>query len=556
MSDPKPLKSKQERRQEIVNAIDRVVSMDATPDKESLRNLLIITAQMENSFGYDSSAYGRSYTNSFMSIDGNALDALYEQPKDSKGNTLPFTAKGLETQEKLKNFGYANKEQFQKALKEDDPFASILAARLYYANSPQSLPQNDFDGLYDYYSKEYNKSGMSKYHDYDQGKERARNIRNVFPIPQSSSAQKLNNANQESEARYSKPQELTNNPMKGLTGDPIERVTNSPMKGLTNSPLGRLNPTQSPSSIDNATEDNYLDYNTNVLENTGPNKNYGETINPSIHPNTKMAEGGSINYGGLANIGMGFLDQATQSNDPEKLGFMQTAGGSALSGAASGAAAGSVIGPWGTAAGAIIGGVSGFMKGKKNKDTLAANKELSKPEVVKSAAAIHFNNYQGTKIMAKGGPINNTGPRSKPLDNYMPIDGSRPSYTNKEGMQVSENKVGFGIGNKEYLLPTTINGKQLSDDEALDHYLNTGEHMGKFDSIEESDRASMLRTFMYNDHPSFRKKMADGGHNKSAKGDMTFKGKTHAQGGIYIGNNVEVEDGEEMWEDFIFSNRF
>ena len=41
---------------------------------------------------------------------------------------------------------------------------------------------------------------------------------------------------------------------------------------------------------------------------------------------------------------------------------------------------------------------------------------------------------------------------------------------------------------KEILVPTVINGKVVSDDEAIDHYYNTGEYLGKFDTVKEANQ--------------------------------------------------------------------
>ena len=46
---------------------------------------------------------------------------------------------------------------------------------------------------------------------------------------------------------------------------------------------------------------------------------------------------------------------------------------------------------------------------------------------------------------------------------------------------------------KEVLIPTVINGKIVSDEEAIDHYYKTGEYLGKFDTWQEADEyAEML----------------------------------------------------------------
>jgi hypothetical protein len=46
---------------------------------------------------------------------------------------------------------------------------------------------------------------------------------------------------------------------------------------------------------------------------------------------------------------------------------------------------------------------------------------------------------------------------------------------------------------KEVLIPTVINGRIVSEDEAIDHYYQTGEYLGMFDTPQEADEyAEML----------------------------------------------------------------
>jgi hypothetical protein len=48
---------------------------------------------------------------------------------------------------------------------------------------------------------------------------------------------------------------------------------------------------------------------------------------------------------------------------------------------------------------------------------------------------------------------------------------------------------GFNIDGKEVLIPTIVNGKHVSDKEAIDHYIKTKEHLGIYDSPEEATTA-------------------------------------------------------------------
>ena len=69
---------------------------------------------------------------------------------------------------------------------------------------------------------------------------------------------------------------------------------------------------------------------------------------------------------------------------------------------------------------------------------------------------------------------------------------SRPVYRNEDGSVSTVESASFNIDGKEVLLPTIAydqNGKptRLTDDEAIDRYLKTGEYLGKFNTPEEAD---------------------------------------------------------------------
>ena len=76
----------------------------------------------------------------------------------------------------------------------------------------------------------------------------------------------------------------------------------------------------------------------------------------------------------------------------------------------------------------------------------------------------------------------------------------RPQYKNADGSVSTVDSVGFNIDGKEVLLPSVWmkNGKPYhsqSDDEILQHYYDTGEYLGRFDSIAEANSyASKLHT--------------------------------------------------------------
>jgi len=48
--------------------------------------------------------------------------------------------------------------------------------------------------------------------------------------------------------------------------------------------------------------------------------------------------------------------------------------------------------------------------------------------------------------------------------------------------------MGVNIDGEEVLIPTVVNGRIVSEDEAIAHYRRTGEHLGKFKTAKGSDR--------------------------------------------------------------------
>ena len=62
----------------------------------------------------------------------------------------------------------------------------------------------------------------------------------------------------------------------------------------------------------------------------------------------------------------------------------------------------------------------------------------------------------------------------------------RPQVKNPDGSISTVRTIGVNVDGKEVLIPTVINGKVVSNEEAVKHYRKTGEHLGKFDSPEAS----------------------------------------------------------------------
>ena len=64
---------------------------------------------------------------------------------------------------------------------------------------------------------------------------------------------------------------------------------------------------------------------------------------------------------------------------------------------------------------------------------------------------------------------------------------NRTPVVNPDGSISTVDSFSVNIDGKEVLLPTIIAGKRVSQDEAIDHYYETGEYLGKFDTVAEAD---------------------------------------------------------------------
>lgn len=64
----------------------------------------------------------------------------------------------------------------------------------------------------------------------------------------------------------------------------------------------------------------------------------------------------------------------------------------------------------------------------------------------------------------------------------------RKVVKNKDGSISTERSFSTNIDGKEVLLPTVINGRIVSEDEAIEYYMQTGENLGQFDTVEEAEQ--------------------------------------------------------------------
>ena len=109
--------------------------------------------------------------------------------------------------------------------------------------------------------------------------------------------------------------------------------------------------------------------------------------------------------------------------------------------------------------------------------------------------AVHEVRMQnGGNILSMGDYDLTTAPKR---GNYLLPDINRPYYIDDAGERRTEYKIGINVDGKETLIPTVVDGRQLTEDEARDRYRKTGLHMGQFNTPEEADYAARLRTARY-----------------------------------------------------------
>ena len=92
---------------------------------------------------------------------------------------------------------------------------------------------------------------------------------------------------------------------------------------------------------------------------------------------------------------------------------------------------------------------------------------------------ISFNQYD---------PIGQYGKGNIDLNNRKVVHNDDGTISTEISMSFYDEDTG-----KEVLIPTVINGRIVSEDEAIEHYYRTGEYLGMFDTPEEAEQyAKML----------------------------------------------------------------
>jgi hypothetical protein len=69
---------------------------------------------------------------------------------------------------------------------------------------------------------------------------------------------------------------------------------------------------------------------------------------------------------------------------------------------------------------------------------------------------------------------------------------NRKVVHNSDGSISTEFSFTVGFDGKSVLLPSVVNGKIVSEEEAIDHYLKTGEYLGIFDNEEEAQEYAQM----------------------------------------------------------------
>lgn len=181
-TNKKKQKSVEERREEIMNAINQVVENDDTTNPEALQHLLISTAFLENSLGANKNAYSRDYTNSQWSIDDNFLNDILtksgfavdesgqktDQLRDNNYNKFLIRA-GYDPGDS------ESMDQFVKDLENDNALTGAYMARLKYSLNPNApLPELTKESVFKTWYGDYNAGGI------EEGSEEYNKITNTF----------------------------------------------------------------------------------------------------------------------------------------------------------------------------------------------------------------------------------------------------------------------------------------------------------------------------------------------------------------------------------------
>ena len=124
---------------------------------------------------------------------------------------------------------------------------------------------------------------------------------------------------------------------------------------------------------------------------------------------------------------------------------------------------------------------------------------------------------------------------------------------NRDGSISTEKSISIGVGKNEVLIPTVVNGKVVSDEDAIAHYKKTGENLGTFKSVAEANAYAEAL------HKRQQKFYSGGG--RAGRSSRSRKSKSTSSGtsklvrrgdGMTGGPDSKVRNAQEILDDLGF----
>ena len=154
----------QKRHDALEDAKAKILKTESPENRKKMDMLYSTTIAAENTYGYDSRAYGRKkQTRSPMSIDNIALDELF----NPKGQNNRYTLQQKLNFDMLRGLGLpTDRAKLKELLETDDAYAGLGTAKTLYFNEGVlgNLPNpTDTTAYINLYLNEYNKKGALKH---------------------------------------------------------------------------------------------------------------------------------------------------------------------------------------------------------------------------------------------------------------------------------------------------------------------------------------------------------------------------------------------------------